>query len=81
MAARLETETGANPVEPLQEVLAAFGHVGALQQRRPTGDKTDRIAGRMAIDTEKGVAQESLQTNKGGPRYREPPSERKWSLA
>ena len=50
--ARLETQPGANPVEPLHEIEPALGHRCAAQQRRPARHQPHGIAGRVTVDAE-----------------------------
>ena len=56
VAAWFEAKAGADPVKARQEILAPLDHAGAAQQGRAADDEADRIAGRMPVDAEKGVA-------------------------
>jgi hypothetical protein len=55
MAARLEHQPGADPVEFAQEMRAAFQHGGALQPRAAAGNEADRVAAGVAVKAREGV--------------------------
>ena len=56
VTARLEHEAGADPVVALEEILALLAHAGAVQRRAAPGHDAHRIAGRVGIDAEEGMA-------------------------
>ncbi len=55
----LKAQTGADPVEAGDEILAALGHRRAAQQGRAACDEADGIAGGVAVDAGKGVPRHS----------------------
>ena len=72
MAARLEHEAGADPVILGHEMLALLAHRVAVQGRAAAGDDADRIARRVGIDAEEGLAIHDKRSE-AGPRSRSRP--------
>ena len=67
VAARLEHQPGADPVEFGEEMRAPLHHRRALEQRPAAGDQPHRIAAGMAVDAEEGVSRHGgLRTAAGG---------------
>ena len=62
VAARLEHQAGADPVELAQEMRALLQHGGALEPRPAAGDQADRIAAGVAVDAGEGVGGHGLRT-------------------